>query len=117
MRSANPSGTGTAKRARKTLLVGVDAAGEGPAKRAASDMRQRLVAQTIRIGELGAAESEAVHFRAGSDDRDVGTHFAPLAAWVGEPASAPRSAWRARVRRVMIAPSVVSSNCAISAQE
>src|SRR3989449_7422850 len=85
----------------KTLVAFVDAACEGGAVRARLRVRLRLGRKAARIGELLAMEFEAVHLA-------LRRLPAALNCW--------RSAWRARVRRVITAPSLVPSIPAISAQ-
>src|SRR6266850_811384 len=89
------------ERVLQTLVAFVDAACEGGAARARLRVRSRPGRKAARIGELFAMEFEAVHLA-------LRRLPASLNCW--------RSAWRARVRRVITAPSLVPSRAAISAQ-
>ena len=82
-------------------LALVHAARKGGAVRAGLRMRARLGRKAMGIGQFRAMEVEAVH---------------PAAFRFSTVSYCLRNACRARVSRVMIAPSLVPSRAAISAQ-
>jgi hypothetical protein len=87
----------------EALLVFVHLGGESAAGGAVAQVRQCLAREAARVGEFLAAEFEAVHVHVDLLARSLVSRWA-------------RSACRARVRRVITAPSLVPSMAAISLQ-
>src|SRR5260221_10564337 len=96
-----PLGHRDLERPLEVALGLVDAARKRGARGALRGVRLRLRRQAARVGELCAVELEAVHM---------------ARLFLSGRSYCLRSAWRARVRRVITAPSVVPSMAAISAQ-